>query len=549
MRCPILLVCLVATFALRVDVRAQASGHDHRAGGADSLVLGSVDFRNSGNAAAQAPLQRGVALLHSFAYGEAADAFAEAERADPSLAVAYWLEALTFSHVLWSEEYLPEARAALAKLGPDPASRLAKAKTPRERAFGAAVEAYYADAPRERRASAYADSLTALAMSDPADLEAGAFAAHARIVAAYVTTGEESRRHEAKAIELAARVFEANPDHPGAAHYLIHTADLDIANAAKQVAAARAYSRIAPDLEHALHMPSHVFLPLGMWSEVSAANERAWAASRAWNASRELPATELSWHALAWLQYSYLQEGRWREAKALVDTARALTAGVPIPDDAPDTRYVVSVLSFTYANETGDWNGWSLDRSAADILADAKPTPRASTMSLNAAYHAAVAALLARGDTLPPMAMATQLGAVADDWYGLARPYPNRLGVMLEALAARARGDTNRSIALLERIAPPATAGASTPPTVIPFNEQLGAVLLQAGRARHAVTAYEAALEERPNRSAALLGLARARRAAGDAAGAADAYRSLLANYAHADPGIGPLTEATTGAR
>jgi tetratricopeptide (TPR) repeat protein len=147
------------------------------------------------------------------------------------------------------------------------------------------------------------------------------------------------------------------------------------------------------------------------------------------------------------------------------------------------------------------------------------------------------------------MAMAKQLAAVTDDWYGVARPYATRLGVTLEALAARARGDTGRSIEMLERIAPATISGASTPPTLIAFNEQLGAALLEAGRARDAVAAYEAALRERPNRSAALLGLARARRAAGDVAGAADAYRTLLANYAHADAGIGPLAEATTGSR
>src|SRR3954470_4456110 len=136
---------LIGALCALIAATVTAAQEPEHAAHHDSPVLGSVHFRNSGNAAAQEPLQRGVAWLHNFKYPEAAAAFREAQHADSSLAIAYWLEALTYSHVLWSTENLPRARQTLARLAPTPELRLAKAKTARERAFGAAVEAFYAD--------------------------------------------------------------------------------------------------------------------------------------------------------------------------------------------------------------------------------------------------------------------------------------------------------------------------------------------------------------------------------------------------------------------
>src|ERR1041385_796972 len=144
MRVHEMMVGLTLGWLVPMSVAAQDPSHAMHA---SPPALGSVNFRNSGNPAAQEPLQRGVAWLHNFKYPEAAAAFREAQRADSSLAVAYWLEALTYSHVLWGTEDLPSSRTVLAHLGDTPASRLAKAKTPRERAFGAAVEAFYTNGP------------------------------------------------------------------------------------------------------------------------------------------------------------------------------------------------------------------------------------------------------------------------------------------------------------------------------------------------------------------------------------------------------------------
>jgi hypothetical protein len=168
-----LIACLpAAAIAQQAD---QKAAHSH--------ALGSVHFKNSGNDAAQPAFQRGVALLHSFEYEDAAEAFREAQKADASLAPAYWLEALTYSHVLWAEEKLEASRAVLNRLAPTAEARIAKAKTEHERGFGAAVEAFYADATLPIRAAAFADSMTSLAARFPDDHEAAVFASLANMTA------------------------------------------------------------------------------------------------------------------------------------------------------------------------------------------------------------------------------------------------------------------------------------------------------------------------------------------------------------------------------
>jgi len=260
--------------------------------------LGTVHFPTSGSPAAQREFIRGIALLHSFTYEAAARAFGDAERADEKFALPYWFEALTHSPILWGIDDAPAAREVLARLGPTANERLAKAATPRERAYGAAVEAFFADADLATRLRGFADSMVVLARRDTTDREASAFASLAQqMYLGHATVPQpEYDARLADAIRFATRVFNANPQHPGAAHYLIHLSDVHPGPLSPSLAlqpdlalqptlaqtvlpAAYAYARIAPDAEHAQHMPSHVFLKLGFWDEQVASNERAWHAS------------------------------------------------------------------------------------------------------------------------------------------------------------------------------------------------------------------------------------------------------------------------------
>jgi hypothetical protein len=234
----------------------------------------------------------------------------------------------------------------------------------------------------------------------PSDIEAAAFARGALYVVRYAPPPERIQRAE-EAIALAEKVVAADLKHRGGIHYLIHATDSP-RFAEKGLAAARAYDKLAPAADDALHMPSHIFLQLGMWPDVSASNERAWAASRTWVARGTHPVTDLGWHSLQWLEYSYLQEGRYRQARELIESAREMLApaSADILTGYPDARYAVETMEFQYAAETGDWTHFPGSKADVDALAARSltaPSLREQSQALSAAYHAA-AAVLGQGD-------------------------------------------------------------------------------------------------------------------------------------------------------
>jgi tetratricopeptide (TPR) repeat protein len=312
--------------------------------------------------------------------------------------------------------------------------------------------------------------------------------------------------------------------------------------APKGLDAARAYASIAPDAEHALHMPSHIFVQIGLWGDTADSNEKAWAASRAWVARRGAHGTEHDFHSLQWLQYAYLQQGRYRMAAALVDSARSALGGTDLSAGTyPDAGHAVGRLEFALAAETGGWEDWRpAEAPALDAEADPAMASRTRFFARSAAYQRAAGAAM-RGDADAAQARAFREGDASG---------PGFPTIQLAALAAGARGDTAGMLAGLaeaaeaeERVPPVG------PPSFLPSHELLGRALLDAGRPEEAVAAFERALERRPNRSAALLGLARAHAAAGDPEGAAAAYRQLLANWKDADPDLAALAEALAGIR
>jgi tetratricopeptide (TPR) repeat protein len=518
----LLVTALVPALTLAQERHPSSHAHDR------PPALGTVAFPNSGNAAAQTPFIRGIAFLHSFEYEHAADAFLEAQRADPSFALAYWAEALTYSHVLWRTEDLASSRAALRRFGSTPAARLAKAPTHRERAFGAAVEAFYMDGTLSQRVRAYADSLHRLARSDPDDHEAAAFASHALMLNSYVGDPADRESSAREAIALAQRVAAANPHHPGATHYLIHLYDTP-GMAARGLAFARAYDRIAPDAEHALHMPSHIYLQLGMWADVVRSNERAWAASRAGTSN---PA-HLDWHAFSWLQYGYLQQGRFRAARALIDSARAILSGVTT--SYADASVVIPRLEFQYASETDTWTSVSHPRNS-----DALPaSERERAFRQFARYWLAVDAAMRRDADLA--AIAAPYLAIADSVpAGGARSLVmSSNALVVAALVARARGDTSKyreSLLAAADIERRLTAFVGPPERVFAL-ELLGADLHSAGSHADAARAYEDVIRICPERSRALIGLHRAKLALSDSAGAAAVSERLKTNYLAADRG------------
>jgi tetratricopeptide (TPR) repeat protein len=524
--------------------------HEGHATSGPPLKIGKVSFPNSGGRAAQEPFLRGIALLHSYEYSDARAAFQQAEAADPAFALAYWGEAFTHSQFDWGIEDLPKAQAALARLAPTRDARLAKAGNARERAFGAAVESFLeGSGSLLERGRGFGAAMAAWSDEAPADVEAMAFAARGALyVLRYAAPADRIQATE-HAIALAERVVAANPEHPGGVHYLIHATDSP-RYASKGLAAARLYDTLAPDADHALHMPSHIYLQLGMWPEVSASNERAWAASRAWVARGKHGLTELSWHSLQWLEYGYLQEGRYREARALVETARQILAGASadILVGKPDARYAVEMAAFQYGAETGDWtlfSGAPADAAALAALAVGAPSLRERIQAGSAASHVVFAALARRNVAAAAESLEALRAAALSLPAGDPRRTPVELSVgQLDGLIAGARGDHVAAVEQLTRMSGAVRdAGLAPvgPPNTPPLTEMLAAALFDAQRFAEAAAAYDRAFAERPNRSAALLGLARAKQAAGDQAGATAAYSRLAANWKRADPKVKAL--------
>ncbi len=530
-----------SAFALTAPSLARAQDHSH-ASSAEHSRLGSVVFANSGASAAQAESLRGVALLHSFEYEDAAKAFKAAQKADKNFALAYWMEALTYRHPLWGQEYLTDARAAFKPLGSSTEARLARANTPRERAYGAAVEALFAEGAEGDRVRAFADGMRGVADAYPTDLEASAFASLASLGMWAQLPRASGAAEVENAIRYAQRVFDRNPRHPGASHYLIHAYDAP-GRAEQGLPFAREYAQIAPDAEHAVHMPSHIFLQLGLWDDVVASNERAWASSRAWVARNKLPNTDSDFHSLTWLQYGYIQQGRYGAAKGLIDTLGVLFKGVDFGKEFSDAAMVGPDLTFKYRLASGDWSDLNLPLPGRQ---DDRHSPRAVAYSSTMLLERAIAAAM-RGDTANARSLVTRIQSRADS--AVAGDYSRgsyTMGLNItNAFLAKKSGDMTKTIELLRAAAELESKTSPTgPPYLPPALEVLGNTLLEAGKPQEAIAAFTNELELRRNRSESLLGLARARLGAGDSKGAADAYSKLLINWKNADPNIPALAEA-----
>jgi tetratricopeptide (TPR) repeat protein len=494
--------------------------------GAQGSRLGTLRFPNSGAPRAQRPFIRGVLLLHSFEYSAAAAAFREAQKVDPGFALAYWGEAMTWTHPVWNQQNVDSARAVLQRLGPTAEARRAKARTRREQDYLEAVETLYGEGPKARRDTLYCAAMERLSGAHPADLEAEAFYALALLG---LSQGTRNVPTYIRAGVLAEDVFRKNPDHPGAAHYIIHAFD-DPVHAPLGLRAARAYSKIAPDAPHAQHMTSHIFVALGMWDETVAANVIA---------SGPDPKSWTPGHYTAWLDYGYLEQGRPDEARRLIATTRSNLGNPP--------RASRSLLSMRaqYLVNSARWDDsmttWLLSRENVD------------SAGLGVDAFALGYAALQRGDRATADSLQRELAALAKaastgDQYDGAPGILLILDKELRALHRLRDSAPDEALTLLREAAVledalPVDFG---PPEVVkPSHELLGEVLLGLHRPADAQREFVRALALAPRRSLSLLGLARSAQAAGDQAVAAQAYSELRRVWHVAEPGLPGLAEVT----
>jgi tetratricopeptide (TPR) repeat protein len=489
--------------------------------------LGAVEFPTSGAPTAQVPFIRGLLLLHSFEYEDAARAFREAEAADPGFALAYWGEAMTYTHPLWNEQDSTAARAALLRLGATAAERMAKAPTARERGYLETTEAlYFSGASKPKRDTLTARAFERLMTANPDDQDAKAFYAlwlmglsqGVRNIPAYMRAGA-----------LAEDVYLRNPRHPGALHYIIHAFD-DPVHAPLGLRAAREYSVIVPDADHAQHMTTHIFLALGMWPETVRQNAIASGAdSTLWRPG----------HYTAWMNYALLQEGRYADARRQLDVMRANMDKAP----TPSRRSALLFMRAHYLATTGAWSD-----PIADWVVDTGRT--GSNARAIAAYTTGLVQLgrgrMALAEAAAEAARRLDGTALAEYIRGQSAALPKILATQLRARILWARNQHSAAIALLQDAGTledtlPAEFG---PPDVVkPTHELLGEYLLSAKRPADAQREFQHALQLAPGRSAALYGLARASLAIGDSTEAARALAQLGTNWHDADATIPEVAE------
>jgi tetratricopeptide (TPR) repeat protein len=508
------------------------------------LLLASLpsSFANSGSPAAQPAFQRGVVALHNFQYEDAVEAFQEAQRRDPGFALAYWGEAMAFNQTLWLNQDVEQARKILGRLGPTAEARAAKAKTEREKGLLAAVEALFGPGEREARDKAYAEAMGRLAAAHPDDPEVQTFHAlalmgtTARSPALFQDGGDDKHQHalvgsdvQKQAAVILQKVLRKHPRHPGALHYLIHDYD-DPEHARLALPAARAYAQVAAQSSHALHMPAHIFLQLGLWDEAAASDEASFRASEAWVARKGLGLGMRDHHSLSWLLYESLQRGRYQRAKetlALIRPAVAETGAARLKALQSDmrARFVVETRAYQETAGVRDF-GTSSELFAIGLSAARRGDAGLAQMALGELGRRArpAAGAGAPGTRLDLAVMEKELEAVM---------------AVVAGDATRAASSLREAVALERQLPPP----LGPPRPIKPASELAGELLLELKRPSEAVVELERALRGWPNRSLTLLGLARAQAALGDREAARRHAQALLRNWRSADPNLPELPE------
>jgi tetratricopeptide (TPR) repeat protein len=467
---------------------------------------GHVEFANSGSSAAQADFLEGLALLHDFEYPAAAEAFRRAEAKDPTFAMAYWGEAMTFNHPIWMQQDLKAARDALNKLAPTPSARRARAKTDREKEYFDAVEILYGNGSKEERDFRYEDAMGKLHARYPDDVDAAAFYGLAILGTAHAGRDIATYMRAAGVLEEA---WMNHRDHPGVVHYLIHSYD-DPAHAPLGLRAARIYAKIAPDAGHAQHMTSHIFLALGMWQEVVQANIAAIAdVDRVRTAAGKSPVG--CGHYPSWLGYAYLQLGQKDKARSAVAQCRATIESQAAMDHPgmsmdPDTSLAGSFanMRLRYLLDTGDWTGevagWTVPKNAG------------AGARLDFAFARALGEIMQGHRDAARMAL-TELESVAHEVADINKksgdPDPSyRVRPEIFLLEARAlQAEQEGDFAGAERLMLQAVGLedklpiAFGPPTIDkPSHELLGEFLLRRGRKDEAHAEFEKAVARAPGR-------------------------------------------------
>jgi tetratricopeptide (TPR) repeat protein len=518
------------------------TGHEHKEG--DPTKLGKVHFPISCSAESQKKFDAALAMLHSFWYGKSDKAFADLAAADPGCAMAHWGIAMSRFHQIWEVPPPDDLKAGAAAIA---AARAASAKTERERDYIEALGAYYDKSDtldHVTRFLAYEKAMEALAAKYPKDPEASIFYALALDgVANNGLPPDKTYARQKKAGAILEPIFKEMPEHPGIAHYIIHSYDYPPL-AERGLDAARRYAKIAPDSPHALHMPSHIFTRLGLWEDSIASNLASAEAAR-----RDLQKTmpggssfdEL--HAMDYLAYAYLQTGRDGEARKILESA---SHAEKFDKENFAAAYALTAIPARLALERRDWSA----ATAVEMRPAGFAWSKFPWVEGTVAFARAVG--FARGGN--PASARSEIGRLeklrdslreAKNGYWADQVEIERR----EAAAWLARSEKKDSEALELMRSASALEDTTdkhpvTPGAILPAHEQLGDLLVELEKPAEALAEYRADLAASPNRLNGLYGAARAARLSGDAAAAKSYYEKVVAQCARADGAKEQLAEA-----
>ena len=514
--------CLLLCFGVLSLISASALQDEMHAHHHDSSEqLGKVSFPISCAPATQSAFERGVALLHSFGYEEAEEQFTEITQKDPACAMAHWGVAMSLFHQIWER---PED--STLKRGHEEMAKAQKigAKSDRESAYVNALAVFYSDTSKNdylKQAAAYSDAMAKVYQQYPDDLEAGAFYALSLLAAEPPT--DTSHENEKKAVAILNPLFQKDPEHPGLAHYIIHSCDSP-EMAPMGLDAARRYAAIAPSSAHAVHMPSHIFARLGLWQEDIQANRKSVALTQKSDAMY-MHGHEL--HALHFLLYADLQTGQDEAARQVVEQSKQILATTPKNGD--DTG-MLEYYGFAAAHFPALYNLEMHNWAAAAAL---EPAPKAPAHLQMITYWARTIASARMGDV-----EATRRNAQKYDDLEEATRH-SKYAYVLEGPRS-ARGEVHAWLAFAEKKNDEALQQmrevADTQDKVgkaevdIPAREMLADMLLQLNQPQNALAEYERSMKIDPNRFNGLAGAARAATLAKQASKANSYYAQLLKN-------------------
>ena len=501
---------------------------------AQQVSLGELEFPTSGATSAQPDFIRGVLYMHSFEYDYAADAFRKAQEADPNFAMAYWGEAMTHHHSLWAVQRLEAAQAVLMRLGDTSEARGTKAPTQREKDYVRAAEILFGmtaetrDLGKLERDVHYRNAMRKLHFAYPDDLEARAFYG-----LSILGVGSVDRDYATyiRAAAILTPVWDANRLHPGGAHYLIHSYD-DPVHSILGLPMARAYGEYAVGASHAQHMTSHIYVALGLWDDMIAANVTALGIESSKTVGEGALSRE-AWHHRYWLHYGRLQKGQLEESNVMLRFSLDRLSDNPLPRE-PDYFGAMYARYLIDTENCDDAENWL--------------APENVEIAVPHYYFARAfcAAKLGQLDQARELSASMQPDGSANAEIILAPVELEILELEIDAVIALAEGNSEQALKTAREAVELQTSMPFRygPPRISkPSAELLGDILLQLGHNEEAALVYQDQLTRSQLRTNSLLGLARASARAGDATTSQEAYSELANIWHDADSGFPALAE------